>query len=225
MRIVGGRWRRTSLAVADRNGLRPTPERVRETVFDWLGHLLGSFSGKSALDLFAGSGALGFEALSRGMKAADFVERDSRQAALLKHAAAKLSEKEANGTQIRVHQGDAFQFLEGAASYYDVIFIDPPYALNLQDEAIVEAAKCLGPNGILYVERSGVLTSPEVLDQQKLVRLRSMSAGHWPKSRSRFAVKRRRLPLSRHRRRLKVKFNALIASLTSDQLWLMHGQD
>ena len=165
VRIVGGRWRRTPLAVADRNGLRPTPERVRETVFDWLGHL------------FAGSGALGFEALSRGMKAADFVERDSRQAALLKHAAAKLSEKEANGTQIRVHQGDAFQFLEGAASYYDVIFIDPPYALNLQDEAIVEAAKCLGPNGILYVERSGVLTSPEVLDQQKLVRLRSMSAG------------------------------------------------
>ena len=160
MRIVGGRWRRTPLAVVDRNGLRPTPERVRETVFDWLGHLLGSFSGKSALDLFAGSGALGFEAL-----------------ALLKHAAAKLSEKEANGTQIRVHQGDAFQFLEGAASYYDVIFIDPPYALNLQDEAIVEAAKCLGPNGILYVERSGVLTSPEVLDQQKLVRLRSMSAG------------------------------------------------
>ena len=150
VRIVGGRWRRTPLAVADRNGLRPTPERVRETVF---------------------------EALSRGMKAADFVERDSRQAALLKHAAAKLSEKEANGTQIRVHQGDAFQFLEGAASYYDVIFIDPPYALNLQDEAIVEAAKCLGPNGILYVERSGVLTSPEVLDQQKLVRLRSMSAG------------------------------------------------
>lgn len=177
VRIVGGRWRRTPLAVVDRNGLRPTPERVRETVFDWLGHLLGSFSGKSALDLFAGSGALGFEALSRGMKAADFVERDSRQAALLKHAAAKLSEKEANGTQIRVHQGDAFQFLEGAASYYDVIFIDPPYALNLQDEAIVEAAKCLGPNGILYVERSGVLTSPEVLDQQKLVRLRSMSAG------------------------------------------------
>ena len=158
----------------------------------------------------------------------------------MKHAAAKLFEKEANGTQIRVHQGDAFQFLEGAASYYDVIFIDPPYALNLQDEAIVEAAKCLGPNGILYVERSGVLTSPEVLDQQKLVRLRSMSAGqvtcellglqlvlwlHWPKSRSRVAVKRRRLPLSRHRRRLKVKFNALIASLTSDQLWLMHGQD
>ena len=129
------------------------------------------------LDLFAGSGALGFEALSRGMKAADFVERDSRQAALLKHAAAKLSEKEADDIQIRVHQGDAFEFLEGTASCYDVIFIDPPYALDLQDKAIVEAAKCLGPNGILYVERSGVLTSPEMLEQQKLVRLRSMSAG------------------------------------------------
>ena len=235
MRIVGGRWRRTPLAVADRNGLRPTPERVRETVFDWLGHLLGSFSGKSVLYLFAGSGALGFEALSRGMKAADFVERDSRQAALLKQAAAKLSEKEADDIQIRVHQGDAFEFLKGTASCYDVIFIDPPYALDMQDKAIVEAAKCLGPNGVLYVERSGVLTSPEVLEQQKLVRLRSMSAGQvtlqlvlwlpWPKPRSRFAVKRRRLPLSRHRRRLKVKFNALIASLTSDQLWLMHGQD
>lgn len=177
MRIVGGRWRRTPLAVADRNGLRPTPERVRETVFDWLGHLLGSFSGKSVLDLFAGSGALGFEALSRGMKAADFVERDSRQAALLKQAAAKLSEKEADDIQIRVHQGDAFEFLKGTASCYDVIFIDPPYALDMQDKAIVEAAKWLGPNGVLYVERSGVLTSPEVLEQQKLVRLRSMSAG------------------------------------------------
>ena len=141
MRIVGGRWRRTPLAVADRNGLRPTPERVRETVFDWLGHLLGSFSGKSVLDLFAGSGALGFEALSRGMKAADFVERDSRQAALLKQAAAKLSEKEADDIQIRVHQGDAFEFLKGTASCYDVIFIDPPYALDMQDKAIVEPAK------------------------------------------------------------------------------------
>ena len=58
-----------------------------------------------------------------------------------------------------------------------MIFIDPPYALDLQDKAIVEAAKCLGPNGVLYVERSGVLTSPEVLEQQKLVCLRSMSAG------------------------------------------------
>lgn len=92
VRIVGGRWRRTPLAVADRNGLRPTPERVRETVSTGLG-IFRLLSGKSVLDLFAGSGALGFEALSRGMKAADFVERDSRQAALLKQAAAKLSEK------------------------------------------------------------------------------------------------------------------------------------
>lgn len=113
MRIVGGRWRRTPLAVADRNGLRPTPERVRETVFDWLGHLLGSFSGKSALDLFAGSGALGFEALSRGMKAADFVERDSRQAALLKHAAAKLSEKRPMAPRSEFIREMLFSFLRG----------------------------------------------------------------------------------------------------------------
>ena len=170
MRIVGGRWRRTPLAVADRNGLRPTPERVRETVFDWLGHLLGSFSGKSVLDLFAGSGALGFEALSRGMKAADFVERDSRQAALLKQAAAKLSEKEADDIQIRVHQGDAFEFLKGTASCYDVIFIDPPYALDMQDKAIVEAAKWLGPNGVLYVERSG----PDVAGSARATKTRSL---------------------------------------------------
>lgn len=113
VRIVGGRWRRTPLAVADRNGLRPTPERVRETVFDWLGHLLGSFSGKSALDLFAGSGALGFEALSRGMKATDFVERDSRQAALLKHAAAKLSEKRPMAPRSEFIREMLFSFLRG----------------------------------------------------------------------------------------------------------------
>ena len=176
VRIVGGRWRRTPLAVADRNGLRPTPERVRETVFDWLGHLLGSFSGKSALDLFAGSGALGFEALSRGMKAADFVERDSRQAALLKHAAAKLSEKEANGTQIRVHQGDAFQFLEGAASYYDVIFIDPPFALSLHQQAVQAALPHLKEDGFIYLENESEI-SDELLRSWGLETVRRGKAG------------------------------------------------
>ena len=107
-------------------------------------------------------------------------------------------------------------------------------------QAIVEAAKCLGPNGILYVERSGVLTSPEVLDQQKLVRLRSMSAGQVTCELLGFAAgslaalakvkkplrgKAAKIAAKQAQKALKVKFNALIASLTSDQLWLMHGQD
>lgn len=174
MRIVGGRWRRTPLAVAGRLGLRPTPERVRETVFDWLAHLFGTLDGRSALDLFAGSGALGFEALSRGMRRADFVELDRAQAANLKAVAGRLSDDRAEAA---VHLGDAFAFLDRPGGSWDVVFIDPPYALGLQDEAIARAAGRLSRDGVIYVERAGDRTSPEVLAASGLVRLRAMTAG------------------------------------------------
>ncbi|WP_297608136.1 RsmD family RNA methyltransferase [uncultured Sutterella sp.] len=173
MRLVGGLWRRTPLAVADLGGLRPTPERVRETVFDWLRHLFGTFEGRSALDLFAGSGALGLEALSRGMAVLDAVELDRVQARNILQTVERLSAEE----NVRVHREDAFGFLGRTTESYDVIFIDPPFALNLQDEAIRRALPRLKNEGILYVERAGLRTAEALLDELGLVRLRSTSAG------------------------------------------------
>ena len=152
---MGGIWRRTPLAVADLGGLRPTPERVRETVFDWLSHLFGTFEGRAALDLFAGSGALGLEAVSRGMAELDAVERDKLQARNILQTVSKLSA----GDVVRVHGEDAFGFLSRTTESYDVIFIDPPFALNLQDEAIRKALPRLKAEGILYVERTGARTA------------------------------------------------------------------
>ncbi len=170
---MGGIWRRTPLAVADLGGLRPTPERVRETVFDWLSHLFGTFEGRAALDLFAGSGALGLEAVSRGMAELDAVERDKLQARNILQTVSKLSA----GDVVRVHGEDAFGFLSRTTESYDVIFIDPPFALNLQDEAIRKALPRLKAEGILYVERTGARTTEALLNELGLVRLRSTSAG------------------------------------------------
>ena len=173
MRIVGGRWRRTPLVVTDREGLRPTPERVRETVFDWLGHLLGSYAGRRALDLFAGSGALGLEALSRGFAALDLVERDRAQAAGIRTAIERLGA----GGEAALHVEDAFAFLARSPHLWDVIFIDPPFALGLQDSAAERALERLAPDGVLYVERPGELTDDALLVRLGLVRLRAASAG------------------------------------------------
>lgn len=173
VRIVGGRWRRTPLVVTDREGLRPTPERVRETVFDWLGHLLGSYAGRRALDLFAGSGALGLEALSRGFAALDLVERDRAQAAGIRAALERLGALD----EAALHVEDAFALLARTPLLWDVIFIDPPFALGLQDDALTRALERLAPDGILYVERSGELTGGALLERLGLVRLRATTAG------------------------------------------------
>lgn len=173
VRLAGGIWRRTPLAVADLRGLRPTPERIRETVFDWLRHLFGAFEERAALDLFAGSGALGLEAVSRGMKSLDAVELDKVQAGNISRTVAKLGAEAA----VRVSAEDAFSFLNRTKEAYDVIFIDPPFALGLQDEAVRRALAALKPEGILYVERSGEKTADALLNELGLVRVRGASAG------------------------------------------------
>ena len=170
---MGGRWRRTPLAVGDLSGLRPTPERIRETVYDWLGHLFGSFEGRRALDLFAGSGALGLEGVSRGMAHADLVELDRRQAARLNESVSRLGAAEA----VSVHACDGIAFLDRAGGAYDLILIDPPFALGLQDKALERVLGRLAPDGVVYVERSGERTSDELLARLGLVRLRAGSAG------------------------------------------------
>lgn len=173
VRIVGGRWRRTPLSVKALDGLRPTPERVRETVCDWLGHLFGAFDGRSALDLFAGSGALGLEMASRGFAKVDLVERDRAQAAGIATVVSKLGATDF----VKVTQGDAFGFLDRTTSTYDLVLLDPPFALNLQDRAIRAALTRLAPDGVIYVERSEGRTADTFLAETGLVRVRAGTAG------------------------------------------------
>jgi 16S rRNA (guanine966-N2)-methyltransferase len=123
IRIIGGRLRNSRLDVPELPGLRPTPERVRETLFNWLAPVL---AGTRALDLCAGTGALGIEALSRGAASVRFVERDARAAQALRNNLARL--KAVEGT---VTVADAVAFLATAPTPFDLVFLDPPFAADL----------------------------------------------------------------------------------------------
>jgi len=123
VRVIGGHWRSRLLRFPAAPGLRPTPDRVRETLFNWLGRDL---NGLACLDLFAGSGALGFEAASRGAHPVVLVERDRRIAESLQ-ATARALRADGPGT-VEVVRADALEFLQYDRRSYDVIFVDPPYA-------------------------------------------------------------------------------------------------
>lgn len=138
LRIVAGKWRSRLLPVADVDDLRPTPARVRETVFNWLATRV---VGARCLDLFAGTGALGFEALSRGAASVDFVDASPHAALALAEAREQLDALDA-----RVHRADAFDYLRAeTAEPYDLVFLDPPYA----DDSIGELCRLLHSGGWL----------------------------------------------------------------------------
>lgn len=151
VRIIGGRWRGTRLAVADAPGLRPTSDRVRETLFNWLMPML---PGARVLDVFAGSGALGLEALSRGAAAAVLVERDPALAAELRALGARLP----GGEAAQVVQADALAWLAAqpaagaAAPGFDLAFVDPPFAAGLWDRVWPALLPLLAPSAWLYAE-------------------------------------------------------------------------
>jgi 16S rRNA (guanine(966)-N(2))-methyltransferase RsmD len=144
VRIVGGRWRSRLIEVAAVPGLRPTPDRVRETLFNWLGQDL---DGLACLDLFAGSGVLGFEAASRGAAEVVMVERDARALAALHKAAKTLL-----ASQVEIVRGDAVKFLQTASRRFDVVFLDPPYHQGWLERAAPWLERVLRPDGWLYVE-------------------------------------------------------------------------
>jgi 16S rRNA (guanine966-N2)-methyltransferase len=125
VRIIGGRWRSRLLRFPAAQGLRPTPDRVRETLFNWLGQDL---SGLTCLDLFAGSGALGFEAASRGAHRVVLLERDRRIAESLQASARALQAGTVVAGTVEVLRSDALEFLAHDRRAYDVVFSDPPYA-------------------------------------------------------------------------------------------------
>jgi len=153
IRIIGGDWKRTPLPVLDLDGLRPTPDRVRETLFNWLGQRL---DGQRCLDLFAGSGALGFEAASRGAARVVMVERNARAAAQLRANQARLAAR-----TIEVAEADALRLAAGLApGAFDVVFLDPPFGdAALLVRALEVAAPLVAPDGWLYVE-SGTHLDP-----------------------------------------------------------------
>jgi 16S rRNA (guanine966-N2)-methyltransferase len=152
VRIIAGSLRGSRLAVPDRPGLRPTPDRVRETLFNWLAPVI---DGARVLDLFAGSGALGIEALSRGAASAVFCERDSSLGDALQANLVRLGQ----AARAQVLRTDAMTYLQGDGSgtadgRFDVVFLDPPYALDLWQPAAeaLQSRALLAPHALIYVE-------------------------------------------------------------------------
>ena len=152
VRIIGGSWKRSKLPVAHSPGLRPTPDRVRETLFNWLGQDL---SGWSCLDAFAGSGALGFEAASRGATEVRMLEADRALARSLQSTQARLG-----ASAVRVDCTDALAWMARApAGCFDLVFIDPPFDSALALDALPVALRLVRATGYLYLEAQSPLAA------------------------------------------------------------------
>ncbi len=145
VRIIGGAWKRRLLKFPATEGLRPTPDRVRETVFNWLGQDL---SGLRCLDLFAGSGAFGFEAASRGAERVLMLDTSPPAVAALQ-ANVGLLEAQA---QVEVRRMDALQFAASSTERFDIVFIDPPYRMGLLEKLTPYLARLTSSGAWLYVE-------------------------------------------------------------------------
>ncbi len=144
LRIIGGRWRSRVVDFADSAGVRPTPDRVRQTLFDWLAPRI---EGAIVLDLFAGSGALGLEALSRGAGLTTFVETGVEQVGHIRSALRKLGSEAAD-----VRNEDGLALLSRSAQRYDVVMLDPPYDSPLLDHALAALPRVLKPGNRVYLE-------------------------------------------------------------------------
>ncbi|MBS0508707.1 MAG: 16S rRNA (guanine(966)-N(2))-methyltransferase RsmD [Proteobacteria bacterium] len=169
VRIIGGQWKRTRLPVADRPGLRPTPDRVRETLFNWLGQDLG---GWRCLDAFAGTGALGFEAASRGAASVLLVEGDAGLARQLEALRQRLQ-----ATAVRVQRGDGVAALRACApASMHLLLIDPPFDGALFAPALQAAAQAVAPDGFIYLEAPSAWTQQQ-LDPLGLRLQRHLKAG------------------------------------------------
>jgi 16S rRNA (guanine966-N2)-methyltransferase len=164
VRIISGQWRRRLLRVPDVAGLRPTPARVRETLFNWLA---GSIEGAHCLDLYAGSGALGFEAASRGAARVVLVERDARAVACMREQASALG-----AAQIQVVRADVGSWLRSGASPFDIVFLDPPFGADDLGQrcAQLQQASWLAPGALVYLETRASQACLELPDGWQLLR-------------------------------------------------------
>jgi 16S rRNA (guanine966-N2)-methyltransferase len=163
VRIIGGAWKRTPLPVLEALGLRPTPDRVRETVFNWINHLRdGYWADAQVLDLFAGSGALGFEAASRGAQAVTMVDSHSPVVRQLEVVKDKLK-----ADNVQLLRGDALAVAQGAAARgqrYDLVFLDPPYQQDFLGRTLPLCTKLMKEGGLVYAESGLPLTMEEGAD-------------------------------------------------------------
>ncbi len=156
LRIVAGKWRSRLLPIADDRWLRPTPERVRETLFNWLGPTI---EGARCLDLFAGSGALGLEALSRGAREVVFVERSANAVAVLKQSISML---EATGAEVL--KLDAMIYLRAEPDVFDIVFLDPPFDADIGGDLcrLLDERGWLASGAQVYLEQDRDQPLPEL---------------------------------------------------------------
>ena len=162
VRINAGVWRSRLLKFPDVEGLRPTPERVRQTVFNWLGQDL---TGKTCLDLFAGTGAFGFEALSRNAKNVVMVENSGAA-----YQALLQNQQLLNAKNSQIFRQDVLVFLSQNTQQFDVIFCDPPYHKDWLNKILPTLNQHLSPNGMLYIEAEFALDSSELLGSWQLIK-------------------------------------------------------
>ena len=157
LRIIGGQWRGRKLSIANIEGLRPTGDRIRETLFNWLMH---DVVDSHCLDLFSGSGALGFEALSRGAQRVVMVEKSREASLVLQQHCKKLDTSSTD-----IINNDALTWLnQYQGEPFDIVFIDPPFALDLWQATIqlLDEKQCLKPNAMVYIEtpKDTIVTTP-----------------------------------------------------------------
>ena len=169
VRIIGGQWKRTPLAVAEAPGLRPSPDRVRETVFNWLSHLVPDLDRLSGLDLYAGTGALGFELASRGARRVVLVERNPVAEAQLQRVKHKLGAE-----AVSIVRGEGLAYARSAAARsFDVVFLDPPFDAGLMEPSLKAAERLIGDGGLIYAESD----APIAADTAAAFGLRVVRAG------------------------------------------------
>ncbi|MGB2815844.1 MAG: RsmD family RNA methyltransferase [Burkholderiaceae bacterium] len=173
VRIIGGQWKRTPLPVPDAPGLRPSPDRVRVTAFNWIEHFFPDVGALSGLDLFAGTGALGFELASRGAARVTLVERNPVLVAALQRTKQKL-----NAEGVTIVAGDALAYVHSVPDRsFDIVFLDPPFDGDLLQPALEAASRVVSPHGAIYAE-SGTPLEAKAAAKCGLRIVRAARAGH-----------------------------------------------
>lgn len=169
LRIIGGEWRGRKLEFPDIAAIRPTPDRIRETVFNWLQH---DIVGARCLDLFAGSGALGLEALSRGAKEVTFIDKEY---AIGRYLNETLKRLQAQNAQVEV--ADSLRWISASGTPFDIVFLDPPFAAGVVGETCnrLQAQGWLASRALIYIETSSDDGPPRIPPEWELIR--SKTAG------------------------------------------------
>lgn len=168
LRIVAGKWRSRLLPIAEHEGLRPTSARIRETLFNWL---TDDIAGSRCLDLFAGTGALAFEALSRGAASATLIDSSPRIVGLLQDGAALLGADNA-----RIECADAVEYLQRPVTHrYDIVFLDPPFAADIVEECcrLLHSKGWLTDRAAVYIEQDKRREEPKLVDGWRIARAKT----------------------------------------------------